>query len=432
MKRINTLAATAIIATIACLQAKSEVHSTTPTNQNIDFIMGDTLDKSSGQIYNTLIGNAPASPGNRDLPKFTIIGKENKFYMSIGAQFKSTMNFDWGNPLSTPSLFIPSNIHHAQPGNREKLDFTVQRSRISFNFVGLPNTDNQLGVYFALMFNGNGNEYGVKINQAYVKYYGFKIGYTSALFCDQTAIPYTIDAQSVNSSATFSNTVINYQHEFKNNIKIGVGLERPFNYITTNDYTTSVSNRIPDIPMYIQYSWDKNSHIRLSSIFRNIAYRDKVADKNRNNFGWGLKLSGTSKIDNFTLYYMAKYGNGMASYIQDNWKQDIDMVPSPNENGKLKMSESWGAFGAVQYNFSPNLFCTAIYSQIRNYIDPYEGGNIKYSDQYKYGQYVGGNIIWSPNKYIQTGLEYLWGNRANFDGSKHSDNRLQALFMVSF
>lgn len=432
MKRLFSFAIIAIIVSNTCFNVKSEIHPTTPINQNIDFIMGDTLNNSSGQIYNTLVGNAPASPGNRDLPKFTIIGKENKFFLSFGAQFKSTLNVDWGNPLSTPSQFIPSNIQPVGPGNHEKLDFTVQRSRLSFNFVGLPHTDNQLGVYFALMFNGNGNEYGVKINHAYVKYYGFTIGYTSTLFCDQTAIPYTIDAQSVNSSATFSNTVLNYQHEFKNNIKIGIGIERPFNYITTNDYTASVSNRIPDIPMYIQYNWDKNSHIRFSSIFRNIAYRDKVANINRNNFGWGIKLSGTSQIDDFTLYYMAKYGNGIASYIQDNWKQDIDMVPSHDDKGKLKTSQSWGVFGAIQYNFTPELFCTAIYSQIRNYINAYDGGNTPYYEQYKYGQYIGGNIIWSPNKYIQTGIEYLWGSRTNFDNSKHNDNRLQALFMVSF
>ena len=61
----------------------------------------------------------------------------------------------------------------------------------------------------------------------------------------------------------------------------------------------------------------------------------------------------------------------------------------------------------------------------------YESGNISFGDQYNYGQYAVANIIWSPNKYIQTGLEYLWGNRNNFDNTSHHNNRIMAMFSVS-
>ena len=414
-----------------CAQVHTEVHPTTPTNQSLDVVVGDTLKKSTANVYNTLVGNAPATPNSQDLPKFSIIGKDNKFYLSIGAQFKSTVNYDWGNPMSSPSSFEPSAITKATAGHNTNLDFTIQRSRLTFNFVGLPDTDNQLGVYLALIFNNGGNNYGVKINHAYAKYHGFTVGYTSTLFSDQTSIPYTIDAQSPNSTANFSNTVINYEKTFVDRVKLGVGLEKPISSITTNEYTSTAKAIIPDIPMYLQYRWHKNSHIRLSSIFRNMNYRDEVTNTNHNVFGWGVKLSGILEIDRLTLYYMGTYGKGIASYFEDNLGQCIDLLPSDETNGVLKRSESWGAYGALQYNFSKKLFSTLIYSYVSNTIDNYKGGSVAYSDQYKSGKYAVANIIWAPNKYIQTGVEYLWGNRKNYDKTSYNNNRIMAMFSVS-
>ncbi|MBQ4916678.1 MAG: DcaP family trimeric outer membrane transporter [Muribaculaceae bacterium] len=429
--KTTALILASLVALCANAQEHTEVHPTTPTNQNLDVVLGDTLHKTTANVYNTLVNNAPAAPNNQDLPKFSIIGKENKFYLSVGAQFKSTINYDWGNPIQSPSSFTPSVITAASKGNKSNLDFTVQRSRLSFNFIGLPDTDNQLGVYIAMIFNNGGNEYGVKINHAYAKYHGFTIGYTSTLFSDQTAIPYTIDAQSPNSTANFSNTVVNYEHRFQNNMKIGVGLEKNVNSITTNNYTNKVSQRLPDMPLYIQYRWNKNSHIRLSSVIRNISYRNIETNSNNNIFGWGAKLSGILEFDHFTLYYMGTCGKGVASYIEDNLGQNIDLTPSANKNGTMQATKSWGAYGALQYNFSKRLFSTLIYSHVRNSMDSYKSGNISFGDQYKYGQYAVANIIWSPNKYIQTGLEYLWGNRNNFDNTSHHNNRIMAMFSVS-
>lgn len=412
-------------------QTHPEVHPTTPIDQHLEIVVGDTLRHSSTDVYNTLVENAPAAPSSRDLPKFSIIGKDRKFYMSVGARFKSTVNFDWGNPLASPSAFTPAQITHTTPGNGSNLDFTVQRSRVSFNFVGLPATEHQLGVYIAMEFNGSSDAYDVKINHAYVKYHGFTLGYTATLFSDQTAIPYTIDAQSPNSTANFSNTVLDYEHLVTNSFKMGIGLEKPIKSYTTDTHTSMVNSRIPDIPIFLHYRWADNSHIRLSAILRNLQYRNDVLNKNKNVFGWGTMLSGTLDCDKITFYYMGKYGKGMASYIEDNLGQNIDLVPDKTEQGKLSPSTSWGAMGAIQYNFSEKLFCTGIYSHVRNYLNSYSEGAFDYGNQYRYGQYIATNLIWSPNKYIQTGIEYIWGRRIDFDYTQHHNNRIMAMFSVS-
>ena len=59
--------------------------------------------------------------------------------------------------------------------------------------------------------------------------------------------------------------------------------------ITAADGTRTVTQRIPDIPAYVQYSWDNGSGwLRFSALMRNIQYRDLVNDKNRNVTGWGI------------------------------------------------------------------------------------------------------------------------------------------------
>lgn len=39
-----------------------------------------------------------------------------------------------------------------------------------------------------------------------------------------------------------------------------------------------------------------------------------------------------------------EYGKGIAHYIQDIAGQGFDLIPNPNQNGKLKAPSMWGFF----------------------------------------------------------------------------------------
>ena len=65
-------------------------------------------------------------------------------------------------------------------------------------------------------------------------------------------------------------------------------------------------------------------------------------------------------------------------------------------------------------------------------MDKYSGGSTTYDDQYQWGQYILGNLIWNINKYFQIGAEYIYGRRMNFSGTQHHDNRIMAMFSLSF
>lgn len=424
-------------------------HPLTPKDGKVDIVIGgkdDTVNET--EVFNILIENAPKSPQYRTLPQFAIVGKNKKFYLSISGQLKSTVAFDWGNPLSSdPALFITSAITAAPAGSGAAVSFTAKRSNLAFNFVGLPGTDNQVGVYISFNFTGNGNSYGASLLNAYAQYRGFQAGYNLTMYLDQGACPYTIDAEGPNSCAGFYNTLFNYQGKISKRVSFGIGIESPIASITTSSYskheagsvlslpaTSTVTQRFPDIPLYLQYAWGTSNHVRASAMLRNLLYRDLLVGKNEDAFGWGVKLTGSLSTNNskWTTYFMAQYGKGVASYMQDSYGLGLDLIPSPGILGRLDKTKVWGGFAALQYNYTANIFSTLIYSQLRNYMDKYSGGSTTYDDQYQWGQYILGNLIWNINKYFQIGAEYIYGRRMNFSGTQHHDNRIMAMFSLSF
>lgn len=386
------LTITFIITLCATNNMISETHPIIPHVGDVEIILGDK-NANTDSVYQKLVDNAPVEPMYTNLPRFAIVGNENKFYMSLGAKINATSSFDWGNPLTdSPSDFTVSDITKAKAGNGALFQSTVKNSQFYLNIVALPGTQNQMGLFLAVKFSGDNNTYGATLQHAYVKYRGFSIGYKSTLYSDGASFPITIDSEGPNSSPNISNTGIAFEQQF-NRFSAGIGAEIPIYSITsinTNEiinsqdgnYSNKISQRIPDIPIYLQYS-HKNGHTRISSIFRTLQYRNIDENKNTTQIGWGLKLSGYTIVDKFTFYYMAQIGKGIASYIQDNTDKGLDMVPSGDNPGEETITESFGAYGAVQYAFSKKIFATAIYSFVRNNIKEYNGGAIKYADQYK-------------------------------------------------
>jgi hypothetical protein len=197
---------------------------------------------------------------------------------------------------------------------------------------------------------------------------------------------------------------------------------------TTGENTYIVNQRVPDIPAYVQYSWGGGkSWLRFSGIMRNMLYRDELSGKNRDQLGWGVKMSGSASLTPLvTAYYQAAYGKGITSYFQDLYEGGLDMVPSGD--GSLKAVKAWGGYLGLQYNISPKVYATTTYSHVRNYARDYSGGSTAWSGQYKYAQYALANIMWN----ISTGLEYIYGRRVDMDGMSRHDNRIQTMLQVTF
>lgn len=433
MKKTFLLAIAAVTAVTAFPRG---IPSSRDKNERIEtHSFGPGSDEMDDSLKKTLKSNAPSdfAPVSAS-PSFAFVGKNHKFMLSLGGYIKTTVGVDMGHPIPSADEFTTSAIPmHPMDGNGAKFNISAQQSHIYLNMVALPGDKNQIGAFISANFLNN---YCPVLQFAYLKYRGFQAGYDYNLFSDPAACPPTIDYEGPNSFTAIPTAGVRYGVNFgkKKDWKFSVGLELPFeSYTTIDGRTATVAQRVPDIPLALQYSWDSGSSwIRLSGILRNLYYRNLTAAQNVDKVGYGVQVSGSALLlPKLTAYWQGVFGKGIGSYIQDLDGLGMDLVPSA-DGSSMKTVMAWGAYGGVQYTFSPKVFCSATYSHVRAYAERYHGGSTPWADQYKYAQYAVANVFYNINAYFQTGIEYIWGRRVNYDGMKCADNRIQCMFQLSF
>lgn len=374
--------------------------------------------------------NAPE--GYKDaVPHFAIFGKKDLFYLGIGGAVTTTVGMDWGAPTDNPDEFITGDILPVAPGNATKFNLSAMQSSLFVNFVAFPGSKHKVGAFIGMNFLNN---YTPVLQYAYVTYLGLKAGYDYSTFSDNGAMPPTIDYEGPNACTASPTPMVSYTCKFgkKKEWSASIGLELPQPSITTTDHISTVNQSVPDLPVSVRYSWGSANWVKGSAIMRNIFYRNELSGRNIDVVGWGVSLSGTSRIiGNLRGYWTGVYGQGIASLMQDCTGLNMDLSPVGRYN-YLTPALTWGAFGGLQYDFSDKVYCSATYSHIRNYAKKWRGGSNSYGSQYKYAQYAVGNVFWNPTPIISTGLEYIYGRRVNVDGTQAHDNRLQAMLQISF
>lgn len=441
-----------LIFSACALSASAQLAHPTEKPVPVNVLIGEVED--SVKMIETFLENAPKDGFVHGAPRFAIVGKNNKFYLGFGGMVKATMNYDWGSPIQNANEFGPYDIPMPPRGGNNLANeqykgnkggwfgLSAQQTDLFLNFVALPDNPNKVGFYLNATLLGNG--YLPQIRSAYVSWRGFEAGYGFSLFTDLAADPTTIDYDGPNSFTVVINAKFDYRHTFGKHFGVGIGAEMPMASYTNgvgvnnNPQTGTVTQRVPDIPAYVQWNFGNNNRIRLSGLLRNMQYQDLVAHNGvyggvKNAVGWGVQLTGNFNICNKLIgYYQAAYGKGMTSYFEDLTGNGLDMVPNAAKNGQLETVKAWGAYLGLQYNICPKAYCNVLYSQLRNYAPKYDNGATPWIQQYKYGQYILGNFFYNINNTFTWGLEYIYGRRVDMDGLQAHDNRIQTCLQVSF
>ena len=392
--------------------------------------------KVNGQEKDTLVlkvleENAPKYFNAPGMPRFSVIGKDQEFYLGIGGYIRGSVSYDMGNPIESPIYFITSAIPMEKvPGNSSLFQMSAASSNIFFNFVALPQTEDKVGAYIDFGFGEGMNSYGFSLKAAYLSYRNWIVGYTTSLFTDGAAAAQTIDQQGPNAMTFLFNSVIDYQVALNKHWKVGIGFEYPSVNATYGDNGRKENQRIPDIPLYVQYSWKEGKGwLRLSGIMRNMRYYNVLAQESGNQQGIGIKLSGASPFGKkFTLFSQSVYGKGIASYVQDLQGLGLDMVPV--EGGGMEGVDVVGSYIGLQYFINPKLSASATFSEVKCFY-PENALNID-GGTYKTATYFVTNMIYRISPVLSTGVEYLWGSRRNRNDTFKQDNRLQMSLRVNF
>ncbi len=385
-------------------------------------------------------------------PKFVVKTSDNKFLMTIGGQINPILGFDIGNNLYQQSGAGPSFVTSQIPVpavSGKKGDFYINplNGSVDLQVVGLGGTKNEITGYVKI--GTNGISPSIVLQRAYVTYRNFTAGMKLTLFQDDYGCqPPTIDPEGPSGEVSAVAYEISYKSPSYNGFRYAIGLDMPTYYSSNGVYRgkdfpqfdgqtvtnyADAENLIPDIPVWVEYSFSQWNRIRVSGILRNFAYRDVLNDKTRHAVGWGAMLSGNlSPNPKWIFYYQVAYGEGIGNYIQDIAGHPVSFVPDDSNPGKMKPSPMLGANVGVSFNPTSKLQFNAMFSEARIWdVAPYSNV-LPESQNYKYALYAAANCFYNINDWFQWGIEYLWGHRETWNIGGAHDSRIQTQISFTF
>ena len=366
-------------------------------------------------------------------PSAIFADKRNTFSFAIGGDVALRAAYSFDRIVNNIDM-VPYNIPMTlTPADDQEIRMDASTSRIFIRGIANTKKLGQVHIFMDMDFRGGATgSYTPRIRSGYVQMLGLTIGRDVSTFCDLTAAPTTIDFQGPNAYNFRFATMIRYEHSFiDNHLKVGAAAEMPSVSGTYGETLMAIPQRVPDFPIYLQYSWGENrdSHIRASAVFRDMYLYNNARSSEDDLFGWGVQFSGNIHITKYLELFMnGVYGEGVTRYINDLMGSGLDFTPRPNDPTRVQATPMYGWQAAAQINILPNLFVSGGYSTVSVLKK-----NGTYSDSmYKQGQYIFGNVFWNLTPRFVLAAEYLYGSRKNMDGAKAHSNRINLLAKYSF
>ena len=367
------------------------------------------------------------------MPSAIFADKRNTFSFAIGGDvaLRAAYSFDRTvNNIDMVPYDVPMTL---TPADKQEIRMDATTSRIFLRGIANTKKLGQVHIFMDLDFRGGlAGSYTPRIRSGYVQMLGLTIGRDATTFCDLTAAPTTIDFQGPNAYNFRFATMIRYEHSFlDNHLKMGVAAEMPSVSGTYGETLSAIPQRVPDFPVYLQYSWGENrdSHIRASAVFRDMYLYNKARNGEDDLFGWGVQFSGNIHITKYLELFMnGIYGEGISRYINDLMGTGLDFTPRPDDPTRVQTTPMFGWQAAAQINILPNLFVSGGYSAVT----VRKKNGVYSEDMYKQGQYIFGNVFWNLTPRFVLAAEYLYGHRKNMDGAKAHANRINVLAKYSF
>ncbi|WP_295939678.1 DcaP family trimeric outer membrane transporter [uncultured Alistipes sp.] len=368
-----------------------------------------------------------------ETPQFVFATKNNDFSFSLGGFVSLRAGYDFKGTTDNRD-FITYDIPVPGTGkDRQKLMLEAATSRLYLKAITNTRALGRIVAYVELDFHGGAeNSYTPRLRLAYISFMGLTLGRDITTFCDLKSTPTTVDFQGPGAYPHAYSTMIRYERTFADKrMSFGIAAELPSVTGTYGEHFESMNQRVPDLPMYLQYAWGKerDSHIRASGIIRNMYIHNVTNNSNTSLLGWGVQLSGTVKCCDFLRFYgNGVYGEGIAPFLQDLQGSGLDFTPNPTAPTHIQTMPMWGWQAAGQISITPRLSVAGGYSVVR-----VERNNGYYTDdQYKRGQYLFGNVFYAITPRCRAAVEYLHGSRKNMDDQKNTANRINMMVKYYF
>ncbi|MCU4491543.1 DcaP-like protein [Acinetobacter guillouiae] len=300
---------------------------------------------------------------------------------------------------------------------RDKLRATAKTTRIGLDF-NTPVGDAKVGGKVEVDFAGNGVNENLRIRHAYLTYNNWLFGQTTSNFLSSHA-PEMIDFATNAGGGTTRIPQVRYAYNLAPTTKLLVAAEEGNSAGATG---TAVKYSLPVLTGKITQSYaDGNGNASARVLVEN--YKDNNAGKDKT--GWGVALGTDFKvIEPLKLFADASYVVGNSNYLYGS-NNAYAVV-----NGDIEQNEFTALQVGGTYKILPNLRSTLAYGALfadngTDFAKENQTANEKIQQAWL-------NVIYSPAKPIDLGIEYINGKRETFAGQSYKDNRVGLMAKYNF
>lgn len=303
-------------------------------------------------------------------------------------------------------------------------------------------------VYSLVEFDFWGGNGRMRLRRAFVESRHWQIGQNWNNFGDEAIWPNIMEWEGPPSGIWLRSPHIKYSNNFKRkNWVYEISIEAPItNYISLQEIDLEVEEAYqvtPDLTFAVKnsYNW---GHIRLSSILRNVRYKQN--DQIDNFLGYGLAFSGiyaTERKNN--LQFQLVGGKGITAYMTSISGLGYDGYT--NIDDQFVSTPAYGGWISYEYFFTPRLhsnivFGSTIYgfNDVKDFVlkgDEDMEENIVQGDFDNFHYYGILNMMYEPFPRMTIGLELDYGAKdINFSGMINGgfveDNKARDAMRISF
>ncbi|MDN3723560.1 DcaP family trimeric outer membrane transporter [Aequorivita sp. SDUM287046] len=331
---------------------------------------------------------------------------------TFGGYVKTDLIHDF-DAIDSPDFFDVSKIP-TDGSKGESTHFNVKETRLKLD-VKYP--ERGLRAYIEGDFYGSGSS--LRIRHAYVEYKGLLAGQTWSNFMDENIIPATLDFEKPAAYAFARQGMLRYKHAISDDMYFGVALEESKATGQAPVQAGKFENPLPDLTgrFRVTKNW---GHIQISGFLASIRYRYDAGNKDDITL-YGGNLSGQFNfLKKDKIIYQVVYGPGIGRYRGG---QSVAL----DQNGNLEPLTDLGLTFGIEHFWTDKLSSLLVY----NY-GKVENTAGQPTSALESTDYFAANLIYYVMNGTFIGVEYLRGNREDYNGADGTANRLQLSVRYSF
>ena len=309
-----------------------------------------------------------------------------------------------------------SDVAKTNGQTRDKLVATAKTTRLGLDFKTSVNGA-EVGGKLESDFAGTNDSF--RIRQAYLTYENWLIGQTQSNFLSNHA-PFMIDFSTNVGGGTTRLPMVRYGFDLTPATQLFLAAEKP------NSSAEDIKSSVPTLTAKLAHNFDdKKGNASARALVE--VYKDE--DTNKRKAGWGLAAGTTYQvIDPLKATLDVSYTKGVNGILYGTNANAAFVDDEGNRN--IEQNEIWAVQTGLTYSILPNLKTSLGYGALfadkdSDYADLNEAAN-------KEVQQAWLNLVYSPVKPLEFGIEYVNGERKTFNNEKFKDNRIGLMSKYSF